>query len=65
MPGAISQVGWKIEPAGNILMARIATTVMAAVSINKDAFSLFGRLPNSGADPMVGSGFAILNCPGR
>ena len=60
--GATNQVCLKTELVLKILIARIAAVVTTVVSISKDVFSRFVLVPKSGADPMVGSGLAILNC---
>ncbi len=62
MLDAINQVGLKIELVQKTLIARIAAIVTRLVSINKRVFSRFDQMTKSEADPMVGSGLAILNC---
>ncbi len=62
MAGTKNQVVLKIELVAKTLITKIAVIVTAAVSISKDVFSRSDRIPKSGADPMVGTVFAILNC---
>jgi len=60
--GVTNQVCLKIGLTLKTLIATIAIIVTAAVSISKDIFARFDMISNSGADPVVGSGLAALNC---